>query len=143
MSEQFFIPPNFNLGTAWFADAVNPAILKIGANIDGLKFEPDDRRMLRELKDKRVLFFSNHPTQAEPVLAWQVANAMGSRFNYMATRRAFDYFNGMLGTLFAQTGAFSVIPGIPCVSRGACSRTRPASWCCIPKVNPCAGRTTA
>ena len=112
MSEQFFIPPNFNLGTAWFADAVNPAILKIGANIDGLKFEPDDRRMLRELKDKRVLFFSNHPTQAEPVLAWQVANAMGSRFNYMATRRAFDYFNGMLGTLFAQTGAFSVIPGI-------------------------------
>lgn len=109
---QHFIPPDFKLPVAWFADAAVPAVLKLGANIDGMEFKPEDRKMLRSLRDRRVLFFSNHPTQAEPVLAWLVANAMGSRFNYMATRRAFDYFNGMLGKLFSSTGAFSVIPGI-------------------------------
>lgn len=112
MSREFFIPPDFKLPVAWFADAATPAVLKLGANIDGMEIRPQDRKMLRGLRDERVLFFSNHPTQAEPVLAWLVAQAMGSRFNYMATRRAFDYFNGMLGKLFASTGAFSVIPGI-------------------------------
>ncbi len=112
MAENFFIPPDFKLPVAWFADATVPAVLKLGANIDGLEIAPEDRQMLRSLKNERVLFFSNHPTQAEPVLAWLVAGAMGSRFNFMATRRAFDYFNGLLGKLFASTGAFSVIPGI-------------------------------
>ncbi len=108
----FFLPPKFNLATAWFADAMAPTVLKTLANIEPMEISAQDKAMLRSLKDKRLLYFSNHPTQAEPVLAWQIANIIGARFNYMATRRAFDTWFGSLGKLFQATGAYSIIPGI-------------------------------
>lgn len=107
-----FIPPDFNLPTAWFVDAIAPGFIKAAFNIEDVHISPEDRKMLRTLKRERVLYFSNHPTQTEPTIAWFVANAMGARFNSMAARRAFDFGLGMVGKLFQATGAFSVIPGI-------------------------------
>ncbi len=107
-----FIPPNLNLPTMWFADAVNPAVLKVGFNIDEVHIEKADRPMLRSLRHRRLIYFSNHPTQAEPPVAWQIANAMGARFYSMAARRAFDFGFGLVGKVFQATGGFSVIPGI-------------------------------
>ena len=107
-----FIPPNLHLPTMWLADAVTPTLLKVAYNIEDVKIEPADRKMLRTLRDRRLIYFSNHPTQSEPPVAWTIANAMGARFYSMATRRAFDFGFGLVGKVFQATGGFSVIPGI-------------------------------
>ncbi len=112
MSNTSFIPPDFQLPMAWLADAVTPGLLKVAFNIDKVHISQEDRVMLRTLRKERLMYFSNHPTQAEPPVAWVVANAMGARFNSMAARRAFDFGFGLVGRVFQSTGAFSVIPGI-------------------------------
>ncbi|MBX7058424.1 MAG: 1-acyl-sn-glycerol-3-phosphate acyltransferase [Leptospirales bacterium] len=111
--KQFFIPPDFNLAAAWFVDAALPMALQQYQNIREIAIEPEDRRLLRSLRDRRLLFFTNHPSQAEPLIAYHVANVMGSRFRYMATRRAFDFLFGAVGKLFSGIGAYSVLPGVP------------------------------
>ena len=110
--KKFFIPPDFNLAAAWFADAALPLTLKTYQNIEEILISPEDREMLRSLRKRRLLFFTNHPSQAEPMLAYHIANVMGSRFNYMATRRAFDFLFGAVGKLFAGVGAYSILPGV-------------------------------
>ena len=67
-----FIPPDFQLPVAWFADAATPAFLKLAFNIDRVQIEPEDRRMLRTLRQRRLIYFSNHPTQAEPPVSWTI-----------------------------------------------------------------------
>ncbi|MCB1319517.1 MAG: 1-acyl-sn-glycerol-3-phosphate acyltransferase [Leptospiraceae bacterium] len=109
---QFFIPPDFQLPVAWFADAALPGVIKQYQNIDAIIIDKSDRQMLRSLRKERLLFFTNHPSQAEPMIAYHVANVMGARFNYMATRRAFDFLFGAVGKLFQSVGAYSVTPGI-------------------------------
>lgn len=111
--KKFFMPPEFNLAAAWFADAALPLALKQYQNIDEIILKPEDREMLRSFRHERLLFFTNHPSQAEPMLAYYLANAMGARFHYMATRRAFDFLFGAVGKLFQGVGAYSVLPGVP------------------------------
>ncbi len=108
----YFIPPGFNLPLVWMTDAATPAYLKLMHNVEEVIIREEDRLLLRTLRDDRLLFFSNHPTQVEPTIAWIVAQKMGARFNTMATRRAFDFGGGLVGKLFQNTGTFSVIPGI-------------------------------
>lgn len=110
--KRFFIPPDFNLAAAWFADATLPASLRTYQNIHELEITPADREMLRSLRHNRLLFFTNHPSQAEPMIAYHIANVMGSRFHYMATRRAFDFLFGAVGKLFQSVGAYSILPGV-------------------------------
>lgn len=109
---QYFKAPEFNLGMAWVADASLPLLLKTYQNIEDVVIGPEDRRMLRSLRKDRLLFFTNHPSQAEPLIAYQVSRVMGSRFNFMATRRAFDFMFGIVGKVFQSVGAYSIIPGI-------------------------------
>jgi len=110
--KKFFIPPAFNLATAWAADALLPLSLKQGQNIEDIIISSEDRQMLRSLRNDRLLFFTNHPSQAEPMLAYHIANVMGARFHYMATRRAFDFVFGLVGKWFQATGSYSVLPGV-------------------------------
>ncbi|MCB1189049.1 MAG: 1-acyl-sn-glycerol-3-phosphate acyltransferase [Leptospiraceae bacterium] len=109
---ELFKPPDFKAYVAWLADLTLPVILKQYQNIEDVIIEQEDKAMLRELERERVLFFTNHPSQAEPLIAYHVANVMGTRFNYMATRRAFDFLFGVLGMAFQSLGGFSVIPGV-------------------------------
>lgn len=107
-----FMPPDFRAVSAWFADLTLPVALKLYQNIEEIIIEDSDKEMLRSLEKERVLFFTNHPSQAEPMISYHVANVMASRFNYMATRRAFDFLFGALGKLYQSLGGFSIIPGI-------------------------------
>lgn len=109
---QSFKPPEFNLAVAWLADAALPLSLKIYQNIEDVVIEPQDRKMLRSLRNERLLFFTNHPSQAEPMISYHVSKVMGSRFNFMATRRAFDFAFGIVGKLFQSVGVYSIIPGM-------------------------------
>jgi len=111
--KKFFIPPDFNLAAAWFADSMLPTALKQMQNIEDIVIQEKDRALLRSLRNERMLFFTNHPSQAEPMIAYHIANVIGSRFYYMATRRAFDFLFGIVGKWFQSTGAYSILPGVP------------------------------
>ncbi len=108
----FFIPPEFNIAAAWFADAMLATTLKQAHNVEEVVISDEDKKYLRTLNHNRLLFFTNHPSQTEPVLAYHIANVMGSRFHFMATRRAFDYGFGLLGKWFQATGTYSILPGV-------------------------------
>lgn len=107
-----FVPPQFSLPLAWTVDMLLPVLLKGVQNIDEVVIQPEDRRMLRSLRDERVLFFTNHPTTAEPPIAYHIGNLIGSRFKYMASRQVFDWNWGAVGRIISNLGAFSVIAGI-------------------------------
>ncbi len=106
-----FLPPQFNLGLAWAIDLSLPVILKTAQNIDNVVISPEDRAMLRSLRESRLIYISNHPSQSEPPVAYAVANVMGARFRYMAARHIFEWAGGTMGRLFQGLGAFSVIAG--------------------------------
>lgn len=109
---QQFLPDEFLAPLAWVGDFSLPAVLKAGQNIDRIIIEPGDRKMLATLKKERLIFFTNHPTIGEPIIAYHVANLMHSRFKYMTTRRTFDFYGGLVGGIIRKLGAFSIIPGI-------------------------------
>lgn len=106
-----FIAPRFALPLAWSIDLGFPYLLKAAFNIDEIVIDESDRRMLRGLREDRLLHFSNHPTFAEPAIAYHVANEIGSRFQYMASRTVFDRAGGLMGEVIRWLGAFSVIAG--------------------------------
>jgi hypothetical protein len=89
-----------------------PNSLKQAHNVHEVVISEEDKAFLRSLNKERLLFFTNHPSQTEPVIAYHIANVMGTRFHFMATRRAFDFVYGILGRWFQATGTFSVIPGV-------------------------------
>ena len=107
-----FIAPRFNLALNWTADILMPVFLKTIHNITEVVISDPDKEMLRKLHGKRVLFFTNHPSNAEPTIAFYVGNVIGSRFRYMASRQIFDWGYGLFGKILANVGAFSVIAGI-------------------------------
>ncbi|MCR9143909.1 MAG: 1-acyl-sn-glycerol-3-phosphate acyltransferase [bacterium] len=109
---QPFIAPGFNLPLAWTMDLLLPVLLKAVQNIDEVIVSPDDRKMLRDLRDERLLFFTNHPTTAEPPITYHLGNLMGARFQYMASRQVFDWNGGIAGKVISNLGGFSVIAGI-------------------------------
>jgi hypothetical protein len=110
MKEQF-IPPGIEYPLNWFLDLSFPVIAKLALNIEAVEISEEDKVMLRGLKKQRVLYMSNHPTTIEPPVAFYVANVMGSRFKYMASRPVFDWGFGMVGELIKRVGAFSVLAG--------------------------------
>ncbi|HNO25888.1 MAG TPA: hypothetical protein PKK94_23095, partial [Leptospiraceae bacterium] len=61
----FFIPPAFNVAVAWISDALNPLTLKTTQNIHEVVIKPEDKERILQLRNDRLLFFSNHPSQAE------------------------------------------------------------------------------
>ena len=108
-----FIPAGFNLALNWTADLLFPVLLRAVQNINEVVITDEDKAMLRSLKKDRLLFFTNHPTTAEPPIAYHIANLMGTRFKFMASRQVFEWNGGMVGKVISGIGAFSVIAGIP------------------------------
>jgi len=106
-----FIPPGFSLPLLWTLDISFPILAKLIQNLEEIEISSEDRQYLRTLRNKRLIYASNHPTTTEPIVAYYVANVMGSRFNYMASRQVFDWGNGLVGKFIQNVGAFSVLPG--------------------------------
>ncbi len=106
-----FIPPGFSLPLAWGIDFSLPVLLRMVQNLEGVEIRPEDKKMLRDLRKERILYCSNHPTTAEPPVAYAVAKTMGARFHYMASRQVFDWGSGVVGRLIQGIGAYSVLAG--------------------------------
>ncbi|MCU0824193.1 MAG: 1-acyl-sn-glycerol-3-phosphate acyltransferase [Leptospira sp.] len=108
-----FIPPSFELPFVLGLDLSFPILSKLLFNIDGIELAREDERVLSEIKDKRVLYLSNHPSDVEPAVAYYVANSIGTRFNFMASRSIFNWGFGLVGEVIKRVGAFSVLSGSP------------------------------
>lgn len=138
-----FIPPAFNLPVAWMIDFSMPLLLKQVQNIDRVVFRPEDAKLLRSLKNERLIYASNHPSTAEPPIAYCAAMRMGSRFHYMAARQVFDWGYGFVGRFIQSIGAFSVIPGVADRESLKASRAILASpagkLCLFPEGEPTSG----
>lgn len=110
-NSSFFIPARLNYPTLWFLDASMPLLLKTALNIDKVIISESDKIILRSLRDKRLLFMSNHPTTMEPPVTYYISHVMASRFHYMASRNVFNWGFGLVGELISRVGAFSVLAG--------------------------------
>ncbi len=106
-----FIPPGFNLPLLWTIDLSFSLLAKLLQNLEEIEISNEDKNYLRTLRDYRLIYASNHPTTTEPIIAYYIANVIGSRFNYMASRQVFDWANGLVGKIIQNVGAFSVLPG--------------------------------
>ncbi len=111
MSIESFIPPKQNFPTLWFTDLTLPVLFKTIHNLDDVVVKAEDIKMLRSLKNERLIYASNHPTTKEPPVAYHVANLMNTRFFYMAAREVFDWGMGIVGDFIQGIGAFSVLAG--------------------------------
>jgi hypothetical protein len=107
-----FIPPKFNIALNWTVDALMPVLLRSMHNINEVVVSDSDKEMLRKMRNDRMLFFTNHPTTAEPPIVFHLGGLMGARFRYMASRQVFDWAFNIAGTVISNLGAFSVIAGI-------------------------------
>ncbi len=110
-NKNFFISHDINYPFLWGMDLSLPVILKSALNIDGVDISEEDKYTLRSLNKERLLYFSNHPSTIEPPVAYYVANVIGSRFYYMASRNVFNWGFGIVGELIKKVGAFSVLSG--------------------------------
>lgn len=108
-----FIAPAVEYPLLWLFDWVYPSLAKLTLNLDGIEIFEHDKERLRKLQYERVLFISNHPTTLEPPISYYVANCMGSRFHFMASRAVFEWFGGFVGELIKRVGAFSILSGGP------------------------------
>lgn len=106
-----FLPPRFNLALHWTADAALPLFLRTALNILSVEISDEDKALARRLREQNLIVYLNHPTTAEPAVAYSLANTMGVRFHYIASREVFDWLGGMMGYLLQGLGAFSMMPG--------------------------------
>jgi hypothetical protein len=110
-ANKLFIDSDINYPFLWCLDLATPFILKMGLNIDGVEILEQDKKRLRNLAKERLLYVANHPSTIEPSVAYCVANVMGSRFRFMASRSVFNWSFGLVGEMIKRVGAFSVLSG--------------------------------
>lgn len=108
-----FISPVDSKFWPWLASKLYFTLLKAMQNINEIIIKPEDVETLKKLKDERLLFFSNHPSTAEPPIVFYLSRLVGSPFYFMASRQVFNWQGGAIGYFIRRFGAFSVIAGIP------------------------------
>ena len=110
-TNQLFINSDISYPLLWSLDLAAPAILKMALNIDTVEILEQDKERLKSLSQERLLYVANHPSTIEPPVAYCVANTMGARFQFMASRSVFNWSFGLVGQLIKRVGAFSVLAG--------------------------------
>jgi hypothetical protein len=119
---RLFIPPVENRFIPWLASKLYFPLLAAMQNIREVVIRPEDIEQLRKFKSERLLFFTNHPSTAEPPLVFYLGRLLGQRFKFMASRQVFNWQGGAIGWFIRRIGAYSVIAGVP--DRDAMKLTR-------------------
>lgn len=110
---RLFIPPVENRFIPWLASKLYFPLLAAMQNIREVVIRPEDIEQLRKFKSERLLFFTNHPSTAEPPLVFYLGRLLGQRFKFMASRQVFNWQGGAIGWFIRRIGAYSVIAGVP------------------------------
>lgn len=117
-----FIPPVENRFLPWLASKLYFPLLAAMQNIREVVIRPEDIEKLKSFRKERLLFFTNHPSTAEPPLVFYLGRLLGQRFKFMASRQVFNWQGGLIGWFIRRIGAYSVIAGVP--DRDAMKLTR-------------------
>lgn len=117
-----FIAPVDNRFIPWLASKLYFPLLAAMQNIREIVIRDEDIEQLRKFRHERLLFFTNHPSTAEPPIVFYLGRLMGQRFKFMASRQVFNWQGGAIGWFIRRIGAYSVIAGIP--DRDAMKMTR-------------------
>ncbi len=117
-----FIPPVENRFLPWLASKLFFPLLGAMQNIKQVIIRDEDIATLKKFKNERLLFFTNHPSTAEPPLVFYLGRLLGQRFKFMASRQVFNWQGGLIGWAIRRIGAYSVIAGVP--DRDAMKLTR-------------------
>lgn len=117
-----FIPPVENRFLPWLASKLYFPLLAAMQNIREVVIKPEDIERLKTFRKERLLFFTNHPSTAEPPLVFYLGRLLGQRFKFMASRQVFNWQGGLIGWFIRRIGAYSVIAGVP--DRDAMKLTR-------------------
>lgn len=119
---RYFLPPVENRFLPWLASKLYFPLLRALQNIRAVVIRDEDIAQLRKFKNERLLFFTNHPTTAEPPLVFYLGRLLGQSFKFMASRQVFNWQGGLIGWAIRRIGAYSVIAGI--ADRDAMKLTR-------------------
>jgi len=119
---RYFIPPIENRFIPWLASKIYFPLLRAMQNIREIKINDADIAKLKSFKNERLLFFTNHPSTAEPPLVFYLGRLLGQPFKFMASRQVFNWQGGAIGWFIRRIGAYSVIAGI--ADRDAMKLTR-------------------
>lgn len=117
-----FIAPVDNRFIPWLASKLYFPLLAAMQNIREIVIRDEDIEQLKKFRQERLLFFTNHPSTAEPPIVFYLGRLMGQRFKFMASRQVFNWQGGAIGWFIRRIGAYSVIAGIP--DRDAMKMTR-------------------
>lgn len=117
-----FIPPIENRFLPWLASKIYFPLLAAMQNIRQVVIKPEDIEKLKSFQKERLLFFTNHPSTAEPPLVFYLGRLLGQRFKFMASRQVFNWQGGLIGWFIRRIGAYSVIAGV--ADRDAMKLTR-------------------
>lgn len=117
-----FLPPIDNRFVPWLASKLYFPLLKAMQNIRKIHIRDEDIQTLKSFKNERLLFFTNHPTTAEPPIVFYLGRLLGQRFKFMASRQVFNWQAGLIGWAIRRIGAYSVIAGV--ADRDAMKLTR-------------------
>lgn len=90
-----------------------PTLLKRGYRIESVQYREEEVNRFRSLLNERVLLTPNHPTHAEPVIAFHFAKKMNKPMYYLSNREAFDFGWGLFGFLLQRIGGYSILRGAP------------------------------
>lgn len=117
-----FIPPVENRFIPWLASKLYFPLLAALQNIREVVISDADIEQLKKFRNERLLFFTNHPSTAEPPLVFYLGRLLGQRFKFMASRQVFNWQGGAIGWFIRRIGAYSVIAGV--ADRDAMKLTR-------------------
>ncbi|HRP70126.1 MAG TPA: 1-acyl-sn-glycerol-3-phosphate acyltransferase [Turneriella sp.] len=117
-----FLSPVDNRFVPWLASKLYFPLLKAMQNIQKIHIRDEDIQTLKKFKNERLLFFTNHPTTAEPPIVFYLGRLLGQRFKFMASRQVFNWQGGLIGWAIRRIGAYSVIAGV--ADRDAMKLTR-------------------
>ena len=84
-----------------------PVLIKTRYNITGIEITPEDKRLVLEARDPRLLFCFNHPTSAEPPLTYALGVELGLDFKYVTP---FEQVAGLRGEVSPGSHRFQDRP---------------------------------
>ncbi|WP_435017670.1 1-acyl-sn-glycerol-3-phosphate acyltransferase [Tundrisphaera sp. TA3] len=98
-------PPSFGRAAGWLARAYNRRILRREQGIAAVELSGAEHLAAIRARGDGVLIAPNHPDQADPYVAFEVAARCGGGFAYMA---AVQLFQGNARSVLPRIGGFPI-----------------------------------
>lgn len=115
-----FRPPKTSRVWVRTVQRLLPLFERLDSTMVPVDFDPSDVDRLRALRGARVVLTPNHPEGVEPYVLFRLARLLGTEFNYIAAKEAFEKpppafrwlsWLGMYAPIMQRLGVYSVVRG--------------------------------